>query len=140
MSSTGPIFHLSIPVSDLDRSVAFYAEALGAEPAREGKGWRDVWVFGGQVTLFQQADAAEVAARTGRAHFGATLPWGEWDAAVRRLREAGAVFDWEPLQLHTGELEEQAKVYVRDPDGWSVELKAYRDPEAVLRRPQLSEV
>jgi len=130
-----PVFHLSLPVSDIDRSAAFYHEAFGAEFGRIGRGWRDVWAFGGQITLQHDPEAAALAANLGRHHYGATLPWDAWSDALDRLRRAGVAPERDPLILHPGRPDEQAKVYVRDPDGWVIELKAYRDPPLALERP-----
>ena len=132
---TRPVFHLSLPVSDLERSAAFYRDAFGAEFGRMGRGWRDVWAFGGQITLQHDPDAAAFAGSLGRHHFGATVSWDAWTAAVERMDSVGVMPEREPLVLHAGEPGEQAKVYVRDPDGWTIELKAYRDPPLALERP-----
>ena len=61
-------------------------------------------------------------------HFGATLGWSEWEALVARLAD----FVEPPRIDHRGTEREQAKAMVADPSGNLIELKAYRDPRAVL--------
>lgn len=122
-----PVFHLSLPVSDLSRSTAFY-ESLGGEAGRVGADCRDVWLFGAQITLFEDAAAAARTGELGRLHFGATLPLEAWSALVRTLPAAS------PVTQKEGELR-QHKLYLRDPDGWTIELKSYDNPAAALERP-----
>ncbi|HEY0052051.1 MAG TPA: VOC family protein [Caulobacteraceae bacterium] len=129
---TGPVFHLSIPVSDLARSLSFY-ETLGGERGRLHDDWADIWLFGGQITLFLDAGLAAVAPSLGRTHFGGTLGKGDWDALVARVAGQG-------LAAVRGPVSEPApggfqhKLYLRDPDGWTVEIKSYDDAAAALER------
>ena len=44
-----PLFHLSIPVNDLDRAKDFYLSTLGCEIGRETKGRFDINFFGHHV-------------------------------------------------------------------------------------------
>jgi len=61
-----PVFHLSLSVTDLDRSAAFYQRLLGAELGRRTSAFVDVWLFGGG-SLFRSlaelglVDTVEVA-------------------------------------------------------------------------------
>lgn len=122
-----PIFHLSFPVRDLDEAIAFYTTQLGATLGRREAVWADLALFGAQVTLQHAPDEiAEPASR--KRHFGATLPWSDWEAMTARL--TGLV---EPARIDfAGSKREQAKAMLRDPSGNLIELKAYRYPECVL--------
>ncbi|MDO1559365.1 VOC family protein [Brevundimonas sp. 2R-24] len=128
---TFPLLHLSIPVSDLDRSLGFY-EGLGGGPGRRASDWADVWVFGGQITLFENPTLAARAPEMGRTHFGATLDKAEWEGLAERLDGSDSVVRGPLSEPAAGGV--QHKLYLRDPDGWIVELKAYDDPDAALRR------
>jgi extradiol dioxygenase family protein len=61
-------------------------------------------------------------------HFGATVAWSDWQALADRLTAKGADFRLVPT---VDEVRGQAKMMLADPDGYLVELKAYRD-EATL--------
>jgi len=63
-------------------------------------------------------------------HFGATLPWQEWESLVARL----GGFVEGPRVEYQGTDHEQAKAMIADPSGNLIELKAYRRPTAVLGR------
>lgn len=125
---TGPrrLFHLSIPVADLAAARAFYTDVLRAEIGRETSKWIDVLLWGHQITLQLAPDAVSESMQAGR-HFGVVLPWDEWAREAARLRHSGAL-ESEPVEKG----DEQAKLYLVDPSGNRIEVKAYRDFRRVL--------
>ncbi len=125
-----PIFHLSIPVRDLQEAVDFYARALGAHIGRRTESSADALVFGAQITL--QNDPSSVTSPMPRTrHFGATLRWEEWESVASRL--AGDLLVMEPPTIsYEGEPTEQGKLMIADPSGNLIEIKAYRHPVKVL--------
>ena len=122
-----PIFHLSFPVRDLDEGLSFYTGTLGGVPGRREEAWADVALFGAQLTL-QHVPEDVIQPMPRSRHFGATLPWSEWEALVARL---GDLVEG-PRVDYAGTEREQAKAMVADPSGNLIELKAYREPRAVL--------
>ncbi len=127
MTAVRPIFHLSIPVTDLDEAIDFYAAGFGAILGRREPDWADIAVFGAQVTL-QRAPSDVTVPMPRTRHFGATLGWAEWEAMTARRTD----FVEEPAISHRGSEREQAKAMIRDPSGNLIEIKAYRHPTAVL--------
>ena len=125
-AEAAPIFHLSFPVEDLDEAIAFYVD-LGGVPGRREASWADVALFGAQLTL-QQVPGDVLRPMPRSRHFGATLPWQQWERLVGSLDG----FVEEPHVDHPGTDFEQAKAMVADPSGNLIELKAYRQPAAVL--------
>ncbi len=121
-----PIFHLSFPVHQLDEAIAFYS-TLGGVVGRRETAWADVALFGAQVTL-QHVPEDVLQPMPRSRHFGATLPWEEWEHLVGRLTG----FVEGPRIDYPGTKSEQAKAMVADPSGNLIELKAYRQPAAVL--------
>jgi len=122
-----PVFHLSFPVNDLDEAIAFYTAVLGGVVGRREESWVDIALFGTQVTLqHAPGDVSSPMPRT--RHFGATLPWSEWETLVAGLHS----FVEQPCISHQGTDREQAKAMIADPSGNLIELKAYRRPETVL--------
>jgi extradiol dioxygenase family protein len=125
-----PIFHLSLPVRDLDEAVSFYRDELGAQIGRQTAEFADALVFGAQLTL--QNDRASVTDPMPRTrHFGATLPWAEWETVTARLSERAMVVE-APTISYAGQPIEQGKMMISDPSGNLIEIKAYRQPEEVL--------
>lgn len=123
-----PIFHLSFPVSDLDGALDFYIEHLKAVLGRRERDWADVGLFGAQLTL-QRAPSDVTRPMPRTRHFGVTLGWQEWLDITAGLSD----FVEPPTISHQGSEREQAKAMVSDPSGNLIEIKAYRDPGAVLR-------
>lgn len=125
-----PIFHLSVPVRDLDEAVAFYGNQLGAQIGRRTTEFADALVFGAQVTL--QNDPGSVTSPMPRTrHFGATIHWEEWEVVAARLA-GGSLIVEPPTISYEGEPVEQGKLMIADPSGNLIEIKAYRQPNEVL--------
>jgi len=124
---TTPIFHLSVPVRDLDEAIVFYSN-LGGVLGRREPAWVDVALFGAQLTL--QLIPEDVLQPMPRSrHFGATLHWKDWEQLVVQLDS----FVEPPRVDYPNTDREQAKAMIADPSGNLVELKAYRKPTVVLR-------
>lgn len=71
-------FHLSFPVTSLDRSIDFYRRCLGAHPGRRQDDWCDVLLFEHQLTLHERpADVAPPGRLPDRVQGGA------WRCSVR---------------------------------------------------------
>ncbi|HXQ76435.1 MAG TPA: VOC family protein [Acidimicrobiales bacterium] len=125
-----PIFHLSLPVRDLEEAVAFYRTRLGAHIGRRTATFADALLFGAQVTL--QNDPASVSDPMPRTrHFDATVPWAEWETVVARFMGSDIVVEAREIS-YAGEATEQGKMMITDPSGNLIEIKAYRHPEEVL--------
>jgi extradiol dioxygenase family protein len=122
------IFHLSFPVRDLETSARFYVDVLGAKRGRRRERWTDVHLRGHQITLQLRPD--EVEDDQGSRHFGLVIPWEEWDTEVQRL--SGIAAPRGVKHSFAGTDQEQAKLFLTDPDGYVIELKSYRDPAAAL--------
>lgn len=131
---TTPLFHLAIPVDDLEAGRAFYGELLGCPQGREDPGhWIDFDLRGHQLVLHKGAGAG-VRLRNavdGDAvpvpHFGLVLDWDEWHALADRLRGAGTEFVIEPHIRFAGKPGEQATMFFFDPAGNALEFKAFKD-------------
>jgi extradiol dioxygenase family protein len=125
-----PIFHISFPVRDLSEAVSFYRDELGAEIGRHEVEFADALLFGAQITL--QNDPGNVLHPMPRTrHFGATIPWEDWETLAHRFGEAVNLVE-APRVSYAGSPTEQGKLMLSDPSGNLIEIKAYRRPENVL--------
>lgn len=133
-------FHLAFPVSDLAATRAFYTDLLGCRTGRESDRWIDFDFFGHQITAHLVEGAPESAAPTNAVdahnvpvrHFGAILPWDQWEALADRLKAAGTAFVIEPYVRFEGEVGEQATMFFNDPSGNALEFKSFRDMAQVF--------
>jgi hypothetical protein len=135
-----PPFHLAFPVNDLERARHFYAGVLGCRVGRESDRWIDFDFFGHQITahLSEPGDAAAANLVDGDAvpvrHFGAVLPWAEWQDLAARLTRQGLDFLIQPKIRFAGQAGEQGTFFVRDPAGNALEFKSFRDPARLFAR------
>lgn len=129
---TRPPFHLSFPVDDLDACRTFYAELLGASVGRVTEEWVDIVIWGHQLTLQLRPDEVLAPSKSGSRHFGVILPWEAWSATAERLTDRGCTFMTPPTVSHAGTPKEQGKLYLEDPAGNVIEIKAYRDVAAAI--------
>ena len=126
------IFHLSIPVSDLASAKRFYVDVLGAVVGREKEEWLDVLLWGHQITLQRRPDEVLPADKRGKRHFGVVLPWDEWEREAARIDGLGVGVLERPSIKMAGTEDEHGKLYLSDPSGNAIEIKAYRNVERTL--------
>lgn len=114
------MFHLSLPVADLNACERFYREAFGAtvQPLRTGVS--NVHVFGTQLTFHERRDSAMTIAARADMHFGQVVSVADWRAIHARLVKCGfpLVRCAEPSEGQRG------KLVVQDPAGNLVEINS----------------
>ena len=128
-------FHLALPVTDLDAAETFYCDLLGCGKGRTASRWIDLNFFGHQVTLHlvdaggaeaptNPVDGDSVPAR----HFGVVLDMDDWRSLADRLEQEDCKFLISPRIRFTGEVGEQATLFITDPSGNALEFKSFADP------------
>lgn len=131
---TAPLFHLAIPVDDLEAARGFYGGVMQCPQGREDPGhWID-FDFRGHQLVVHKGEGAGVRTRNevdGDSvpvpHFGLVLDWDDWHALADRLRDAGTRFVIEPHIRFPGKPGEQATMFLFDPAGNALEFKSFRD-------------
>lgn len=127
-----PLFHLSIPVDDLERAKSFYIDTLGCKVGRETKGRFDINFFGHHIvahlspreagkengTIPSDGDTAPLR------HFGVILDLENWQKMDRRLTAAGVEFVLSPRLSFEGKPAEQHIMMLPDGCGNIVEFKS----------------
>jgi len=129
---TRSIFHLAFPVRSLAAARDFYCTFLGARVGRDQGTWVDLLLFGHQLTLHERPGEVLAPDARGVRHFGAILPWEEWQALGERLAALGCPMLMPPTIAHGGTDREQGKILLCDPSDNLIEIKAYRNVSAVL--------
>ena len=131
------IFHFAFNITDLDQARVFYGQVLGCREGRSTETWVDFDFFGHQISLHLGQPFSTAA--TGRVgdkmvpmpHFGLILALPEWQAMADRLTAAGTEFVLKPQGRFLGEPGEQWTMFFLDPFGNPIEIKGFRDLEAV---------
>ena len=120
--------HVALTVRDVERSIAWYRDVLGLE-RRHQETWGDypVMMFAGEtaVALFQSSgevrDAPDCSRSAIMRHFAFQVDRAGFASAQESLRATGIDFEF---QDHTI----SHSIYLRDPDGYEVELTTYEVP------------
>lgn len=135
-----PRFHLAVPVDDLAAAEGFYGGVLGCPAGRRADRWIDWDLHGHQLVTHQvddhpgpggtnPVDGHEVPVP----HFGLLLDVDAFHAMAERLRRGGVRFVIEPHVRFAGQPGEQWTMFVRDPAGNAIEVKAFADDADVFR-------
>lgn len=133
-----PPFHLAFRIDDIESTRSFYAGLLGCPTGRETNNWIDFDFFGHQISAHLGARPDTVlqtmvaGIEVPLSHFGAVLPWDQWQALAGRLTERAADFVIAPQVRFAGEPGEQGTFFVRDPSGNALEFKAFRDASSMF--------
>jgi hypothetical protein len=142
-----PPFHLAFPVRDIEETRRFYGELLGCRIGRSAERWVDFELHGHQISAHLRtgdaargdADGAGIALhnpvdghQVPVPHFGLILPWEDWRALAKRLREAEIEFVIEPYVRFEGEAGEQGTFFLLDPSGNALEFKSFKDPAKIF--------
>ena len=142
MTASNP-FHLAIPVSDLDVTLAFYEDHLGCSRGRESHDWVDLNFFGHQLVLHRKDESERTGAtdvnpvdgeQVPVPHFGVVLDWQAYDALIERLVTQDCEFVIEPTTRFKGRAGEQKTCFLMDPSKNYLELKSFRDCDALFSK------
>jgi hypothetical protein len=130
MRTTDDVFHLAIPVHDLDEAQRFYVTLLGCKLARRYDDRITVDFFGDQLVCHLTEEMA-----TGRPeslyprHFGVTFRAGADFEALHHCAVTRKIpFYQEASTRFEGLVEEHSTFVLLDPSGNLLEFKHYRDP------------
>ncbi|NSX56039.1 VOC family protein [Parasulfitobacter algicola] len=131
-------FHLAFNVNDLNETRAFYGDILGCSEGRSTETWVDYSFFGHQISLhlgepFKTAATGHVGDHmVPMPHLGVVLKYDQWKDAADRLERANVDFIIKPSVRFAGEPGEQWTMFFRDPSGNPIEIKGFRNIEAVF--------
>jgi extradiol dioxygenase family protein len=130
-------FHLAFPVHDLDAARAFWGGLIGCPEGRSSAEWIDFDFYGHQIVAHLVPGMAPHDHDSGAnvvdghdvpvPHFGVVLDLDAWHALAERLTAAGTRFVIAPHVRFKGQVGEQATMFLRDPSGNAIEMKAFAD-------------
>jgi extradiol dioxygenase family protein len=124
----GDVFHLAIPVRDLDEAQAFYVGLLGCKLARRYDDRITLDFFGDQVVC-HLSDRIDPDPELYPRHFGVTFRRVEdFDRILQLIAGRDVPVFRAVSDRFPGQVEEHRTVVVRDPSNNLIEFKHYRDP------------
>ena len=122
------VFHLAIPVTDLDAAERFYVGGLGCHLARRYDDRITLDFFGDQLVC-HRSDGIDEDPDLYPRHFGVTFRHrDEFDAVLYLAVQREIPFFRDVQPRFKNAVEEHVTFVVRDPSNNLIEFKHYRDP------------
>ncbi len=127
------LFHLAIPVHELQLCREFYSNILAIEEGRSSDSWVDFNFFGHQLVIHETKEFTKSAKNfvDGHGvpipHFGVVLNMEQWNILKNRLVSKKIKFIIEPYIRFKNSPGEQATMFFLDPSGNSLEFKAFKN-------------
>jgi len=131
MRESGDVFHLAIPVYDLDEAQQFYVGSLGCKLARRYPDRITVDFFGDQLVchLVDAPEAPRGDLNLYPRHFGVTFREGrDFDALYVLCVQRKVEFFSDVTVRFEGLVEVHRTFVLRDPSDNLIEFKNYTDP------------
>ncbi len=134
-----PQFHLALPCLSISKTRAFYHDLLGAQIGRSSVKWLDVNFYNHQITFTESGPfkfESKSYSFNGQVlpsfHFGVILEREEWKRILNLLKANGVEIVSEVVFLMDKTGEHQS-FFVKDPNGFTVEFKCFRDSKEVFQ-------
>lgn len=134
-------FHLAIQAENIDICRLFYRDTLGCHEGRSEPKWVDFNFFGHQLVIHQTQRSTDWQATNSVdghnvpiPHFGVVLDLDQWESLAERLRCKGVEFIIDPHVRFPGKIGEQATMFFKDPDGNSLEFKAFKNIDQLFSK------
>jgi hypothetical protein len=133
------LFHLAIPVSDLDTANDFYINVLGCSKGRSSTKWMDFNFYGHQLVCHEvkksvNKDSNDVDGNNIPVpHFGIILEWNQFQKLSADLQSKNINFIIEPTIRFKGKVGEQAIMFLHDPSGNAIEFKSFKNEEDIFK-------
>lgn len=127
------LFHLAIPINDIEQAKSFYIKGLGCEVGRESSGAVILNFYGHQVVLHSTQDPLSPQKGIYPRHFGLVfLEEKDWETLVEKAKNHNLKFYQEPKMRFPGQLTEHRTFFLEDPFHNLLEFKFYRHYEAIF--------
>ena len=132
-------FHLSLPCLEKGQTKRFYIDTLGATAGRETDNWIDINLFGNQITFIKSGKydfSFKNYKFEGRIlpsfHFGVILSISAWEKLYQRIKLSTKFYldDTSFLKNKNGE---HNSFFVKDPNGYIVEFKSFKNSGAIFK-------
>jgi extradiol dioxygenase family protein len=127
-------FHVTFPLRDLTEVRHFFGELLGYSEGRSSEDWVDFNFYEHQIIAYLSPDMCGETATSAVDHhqvpvhhFGAVLSIPAWETLAQSLKAAGTKLIIEPCIRFKGAAGEQACIFLRDPSGNAIKIKAFKD-------------
>ncbi|MBD2312804.1 VOC family protein [Desertifilum sp. FACHB-1129] len=138
---TSVIFHLAIPINNIETARDFYVDGLGCEVGRESRHAMILNLYGHQLVAHMTSDPLVPQKGIYPRHFGLIFPReSEWEQMLHRAIDNQLMFYEQPKHRFPGQLTEHRTFFLQDPFYNLMEMKFYRHADAIFGGRELAEV
>ena len=133
------LFHLAIPVSDLDAANDFYSNVLGCSKGRSSIKWMDFNFYGHQLVCHEVKELINKNSNDVDGnnipvpHFGIILDCDQFHKLSADLQSKNINFIIEPTIRFKGKVGELAIMFLHDPSGNAIEFKSFKNEEDIFK-------
>lgn len=141
MMNQSPIFHLAIPINNIEQAKQFYQTGLGCEVGRENRNAVIFNFYGHQVVAHVTTEDLTPAKSIYPRHFGLIFQQeSDWESLLQRAKNQDLTFYQKPKMRFAGLLTEHLTFFIEDPFYNILEFKFYRHFEAIFGQTNTTEI
>ncbi|NJN71365.1 MAG: glyoxalase [Limnothrix sp. RL_2_0] len=135
------LFHLAIPITNIDQAMDFYAKALGCRVGRSNPGAIIFEFYGHQLVAHMTKIELQPQVGVYPRHFGMVfLDEQDWDMTLERAKKHHLTFRHQPRVRFPGMLTEHKTFFLEDPFYNLLEFKWYCHQEAIFSGTEITEI
>ena len=135
------IFHLAIPINDIDKAKVFYGDCLGCQVGRESIHAVIFNFYGHQVVAHMTKESLRPQKSVYPRHFGLIFPQErDWEDLLAKAQGQELKFYQAPKHRFPGKLTEHRTFFLEDPFYNLLEFKFYQNYEAIFGGHELVEI
>lgn len=132
-------FHMSLPCLSVKETKNFYINNIGATYGRNTQNWIDINLFGHQITFikakkfnFNNPNYIFEGKILPSFHFGVIVDYDAWKKVYAKLQGYELDLVTESTYLKD-QLGEHASFFVKDPNGYMLEFKTFRESKDIFK-------
>ncbi len=139
--SSSPIFHLAIPITDVDQAKHFYSKGLASTVGRENECAVIFNFYDHQLVAHVTQDPLTPQKGIYPRHFGLILSTKkDWEDLVTRAKAEELNFYQQPKQRFSGKVTEHWTFFLQDPFYNLLEFKYYSHYQAIFGVQEVDEI
>mgnify|MGYP005864168109 CR=1 FL=1 len=127
------IFHLAIPINNIEKAKKFYGEVLGSSIGRQNQHAIIFNFYGHQLVGHTTKESLIPPVSIYPRHFGIIFKLeSDWENLLKRCHEQNISLYQQPKLRFKGEITEHKTFFLQDPFYNILELKFYNNYEAIF--------
>ena len=135
------IFHLAIPINDIDQAKKFYCDGLGCLLGRENSQALILNFYGHQLVAHKTKEILVPPKSIYPRHFGLIFfNESDWNQLLNTAKAKNLKFYQQPKLRFPNQLTEHHTFFLEDPFYNLLEFKFYRHQEAIFGGKELKEI